>query len=95
MRMIREVLGTGAESAIPGRELCEVLGISSRDLMSAVERERRDGAPICASSGSNPGYYLAKDKSEMEAYCKYLFHRGAETMKTYRACCATAEAMAD
>ena len=91
--MIAELLTEGKENARPGREICDMLNISSRDLMAAVERERREGAAICASSGANPGYYLAADKREMQDYCRFLFRRGSETMKTYRACKETAEKM--
>lgn len=87
--MIFELLSEGAENAITGRELCEILNIKMRDLTAAIERERRDGKPICAKTGSNPGYYLAANKEEMAGYCKSLLHRAGEIFKTRRACIQT------
>ena len=87
--MISEMLTEGKENAITGREICGLLGISGRELMAAVERERRAGAAICASMGENPGYYLAKNRSEMENYCGSLYRRGNNILKTRGACLAT------
>lgn len=84
--MISEILGHGEENAITGKRICLYLQISTRDLTQAIERERRAGIPICASTGSNPGYYLAANKAEMEAYCQSLKHRGIEIFKTRQAC---------
>lgn len=87
--MIAEVLHTGKENAIPGRELMELLHISERDLTQAVELERRAGQPICAACGKTPGYYLAADQQEMQDYCGRLFHRAGEIHKTRKACLQT------
>lgn len=85
--MIAEYLERGAENAKSGRELCNILGISPRELSKAVEVERRQGQPICASSnGERPGYYLAANKQEMHIYCRSLWHRAGEIHKTRRAC---------
>lgn len=85
--MIYEVLGKGAENAITGKEICKLLDISARDLTAAIEQERREGKPICASTDrKNPGYYLAATREEMRRYCKSLFHRAGEIHKTRKAC---------
>ena len=84
--MIYEYLPIGSKNAIPSRELCRMLNIDKRTLAAAVERERRQGKPICANYGGNPGYYLAANKEEMENYCKALFHRAGELHKTRKAC---------
>lgn len=84
--MIADILSEGRENAKPGRELCDLLHITPRDLTQAIERERRAGQPICASTGKNPGYYLAADKEEMQSYCDSLRRRGGELFKTRRAC---------
>lgn len=81
-----DFLMTGEENAVTGRELCDRFGFDRRDLTIAVERERRNGVPICASCGSNPGYYLASDKREMINYCKSLERRLKEVQKTLNAC---------
>lgn len=84
--MICEILLKGEQNAQTGREICTLLNISMRDLTAAVERERRDGQPICASTGSNPGYYLAADREEMQRYCNSLMRRAGEIHKTRKAC---------
>ena len=87
--MVYELLNTGEENAITGRTLRQILRMSERDLTATIERERRQGKPICASTGANPGYYLAADKEEMETYCRRLHHRAEEIHETRRACLAT------
>lgn len=85
--MVSEILGKGITNATPGRQICSLLGITPRELTRAVETERRNGQPICASSDStNPGYYLAETREEMERYCRALWHRAGEIHKTRRAC---------
>ena len=86
MHTIAELLTEGKENAITGRELCEVLKINGRELMIAVEQERRAGTPICASTSDPPGYYLARNKHEMKEYCDSLYRRGGNLFKTRRAC---------
>ena len=72
--MIYELLTTGAENAKTGKELSRILNVHIRDIGLMVERERRDGQPICAtSSGKNPGYYLAATQEEMQSYCRSYF----------------------
>jgi len=88
--MIYEILSEGAENAQTGKEICKLLNVTARDLTSAIERERREGKPICASTDSkSPGYFLAADKEEMEHYCRSLNHRAGEIHKTRRACLQT------
>lgn len=87
--MIAEILNTGADNALTGRHLCKTLGISIRDLSAAVERERREGKPICANVAPPFGYYLASSRAEMETYCKSLAHRAREICVTRQACMKT------
>lgn len=91
---ISDYLETGAENARTGKELCKELNITARDLTAAIERERRAGKPICASTDAkNPGYYLAADKGEMQRFCNSLFHRAGEIHKTRKACLASMESL--
>lgn len=84
--MISDLLTEGKENARTGKELAQVLGCDIRSITAQVERERRDGQPICAASrGENPGYYLAKDEEELAEYCDALKHRAAELFKTRQA----------
>lgn len=91
--MIKEILLEGRENAQSGRDLAARLGLTMRDLTAAIERERRAGAPICAYSGPNPGYYLAASKEEMQAYCDNLAHRAGELHKTRVACLDTLDSL--
>lgn len=83
--MIHELLSEGRENARTGRELAQVLKCSIRDLTEQVEKERRQGHPICAASGENPGYYIAADAEELENYCNRLKGRAIELFKTRQA----------
>ena len=86
MILVSDYLTPGKDNARTGKELCDLLNITARDLTAAIERERREGQPICASTGSTPGYYLAADRQEMETYCDSLRKRAGEIFKTRRAC---------
>lgn len=83
--MISEHLEHGAAHAITAKELSKALGISRRLLSKAIEQERRQGIPICASTdASNPGYYLAANEAELDAYTRQLWKRAGEIHKTRR-----------
>lgn len=87
---ISDFLHTGADNPQTAKELCNLLHLDKRELTAAIERERRQGSPICAScNGSNPGYFLAGNKQEMQDYCNSLHHRAAEIYATRQACLNT------
>jgi len=87
--MVYELLYEGAENARTAKELCCQLGIDEKDwriVSKAVERERREGKPICASSSSDfPGYYKPANREELERYINRLHRRAGEIFKTRRA----------
>lgn len=87
--MIHEMLATGKEYARTRRELCAALNLTEREITRQIEKERREGRPICASTGSTPGYFLAATQEEMENYCNNLHHRAGEIYKTRAACLDT------
>lgn len=95
--MVYELLSTGAENARTAKELCFQLGIDAKDwrkISKAVERERREGKPICASSDSKyPGYYKPADREELERYIARLHMRAGEIFKTRRALIKVLEEM--
>lgn len=85
--MISDILGTGANNALTGKAICSLLNMNPRDLTAAIETERREGKPICASTDpTNPGYFLAATQDEMKRYCDSLNHRAGEIHKTRKAC---------
>jgi hypothetical protein len=66
--------------------MAEFFGTSYRRITQAIERERRNGAPICAKSeGETRGFYLAADEDELRQYCRRLRRREAEIRKTRQA----------
>ena len=83
--MIYELLAEGRENARTGRYLADVLGCDLRAITAQIERERREGHPICAASGEVPGYYLPADDAELSAYCDRLKGRAVELFKTRQA----------
>ena len=89
MAFITELLNTGKDNAIKASTLADALEVTTRDISQAVEQERRHGCPICASTGKNPGYYLAANKEEMQEFCNSLKGRGIEIFKTRQACLST------
>lgn len=81
--MVFELLSTGAENARTAKELCQA---DWRIVSKAVERERREGKPICASSSSDfPGYYKPANREELTRYIDRLHKRAGEIYKTRRA----------
>lgn len=95
--MVFELLGTGKESARTAKELCCQLGIDKKDwrvVTKAIERERREGKPICASSSSDyPGYYKPANREELTRYANRLHMRAGEILKTRRALLKALEEM--
>lgn len=84
--LIHELLSEGRSNARTGRELAAFYGCDLRAVTKEIERERRAGYPICATStGGNLGYYLAADAQELANYCKRLNSRETELNKTRRA----------
>lgn len=74
---VSDLLLEGKDNATKGAELVKVMELSDlRDLTQLIERERKDGVPICASTDMNsPGYYLAGNPEELEAYINSLYRR--------------------
>ena len=88
--MIFELLGTGADNPITAKKLAKCLHVEPRDISAMIEKERREGKPICAScNGRKPGYYIPATRKEMENYCGRLLHRAGEIHKTRKACLQT------
>jgi hypothetical protein len=83
--MIHEILPAGRENAMTGRDLANRFNCDIRAITAQIERERRDGHPICAASGENPGYFLPADDEELKAYCNRLKGRAIELFKTRQA----------
>ena len=88
--MIYEMLSEGKQNARSAQELSQILGIDRRGVSILVERERRAGKPICATTVSRmPGYFIPATREDMERYCQQLKHRAGEIFKTRAACMKT------
>lgn len=84
--MVSEFLFIGKEYARTARDLAHQLHTDTRNITQQVERERRQGIPICATSDpERPGYYLAADDDDLQQYCDKLRKRAGEIFKTRRA----------
>lgn len=84
--MITEILLKGSENALTGKQLARICGCDIRTVTEQIERERREGSPICANmSGVNAGYYLAANEHELDTYCGKLHKRASELYKTRQA----------
>ena len=84
---IAPLLGVGKKAALTSRELAALLNTSNdRDISLAVERDRKAGIPICASSANqNPGYFLPENIAELTEYRRSLSHRAAAVSRTLQA----------
>ena len=61
---------------ITARELAQTIGVSDpRVITRQVEKERQSSAPICASCGSDPGYFWPDTIKELDSYIKSLHNR--------------------
>lgn len=92
---ISDYLNRGADNTQTSRYLCNILNLTVRELTAIVQKERKEGKPICARMGENPGYFLAENKQEMQAYCRSLEHRERELHKTRLACQKTIDSLPD
>lgn len=75
--VIASVLSEGRGNALTGREIKRLLDLKDgRDVTAIVERERRGGVPICATTNSEkPGYFLPETPEELAAYNRSLRRR--------------------
>ena len=94
--MIADLLLTGENNPTTAKVLCRLTGFKHRELTAQIERERRQGQPICAScDNTRPGYYLAADRNEMRSYCSRLSHRLNEIAETLQGCESSLEQLAE
>lgn len=92
--MIYDYLNRGVQNAITRDRLALLLGCDARVVTQALERERQSGFPVCASNNpSNPGYYIAADARELEAYLRSLRRRLKSIATTCRSLQATLDRM--
>lgn len=74
---ISELLKTGRNRPTTAAELAVTLGINRRTVYARIQRERAAGALIM---GCNDGFYLAKDRADLEAFATRSQQRGVNTI---------------
>lgn len=79
--MIHELL-RDEEHPKKGKELALILDLRERDIEAIIQRERREGFPICANS---QGYYIATTPEQINKYCDKLKRQAIEVFKTRQA----------
>lgn len=68
---------SATDAHFTAKQLAKTLGVSdARIITKQIERERKSGgAPICASCGDNPGYFMPQNRKELETYIRSLKRR--------------------
>lgn len=79
--MIHELL-RNEENPLTGNQLATITGMKKREVEMIIQKERREGFPICATSR---GYYIAETPEELERFCAKLKRQAIEIFKTRQA----------
>ena len=79
--MIHELLMNEGHP-LTGSRLADLTGLKKREVEAIIQKERREGFPICATS---QGYYLAETSEELDRYCQKLKRQAIEVFKTRQA----------
>lgn len=79
-----DLLPTGEENAIPGRELARLLKCHYRDVTKSINYLRQQGAVICSSSA---GFFKPADDAELIRFVRTMHSR----VREIRAAAASAE----
>lgn len=80
---IVSLLKTGKENAISTKELLRLSECGSiRELQKRIAEERSSGAIIC--SGSGAGYWIPKNRKEIEDFCKTMEKRAKNIFNATR-----------
>ena len=80
---VSDLLSRGRENAVPLRHLQNLLNTDGRTIRLMIERERRDGVPVC--SDCRKGYFLPNSIQEQMSCARSMRHRAEEIIKTARA----------
>lgn len=78
---ILALIPTGKDNAISMEYLSNILGVSKRDIRQCVLNARLEGNIIC---GTQYGYYLPADDSELREYYYYALTRALTTLKSLK-----------
>lgn len=82
-KRIVDCLRIGKENAISTAELVRMSGSkSTRHLQQRIAYERENGAVICSGSGN--GYWLPKNRREIEEFCRTMDKRAQNIFNATR-----------
>lgn len=80
---ISDLLHVGVENAVPLKHLEMITGLSNRIIRRMIEKERRNGTPICADNLN--GYYLPANEEEKNRFVRSQYSRAKEIITTANA----------
>lgn len=84
--MIAELLRKGKENAVTTKHLMAVCHFSSKsELQRQIAKERADGALICSTTVGSGGYYLPKDRDEIQKFINSMNSRAKNILKSVTA----------
>lgn len=82
---VKSLLPEDKRFAVTAKQLAEMMKTDHRSVTREIERLRKSGVPICATSdASQPGYYLTNDPAELERYLQRLRRRIKNVSQTER-----------
>ncbi len=80
---ICDYIGIGAANAVSKQDLCDMTGLSEREVRRRIAAERDKGVPIVSSSHSK-GYYLAETQEDYNVLQREIMSRATKLMRQYR-----------
>lgn len=83
--MIAELLNRGRERARTSDDLMRACGLmSKRELTNQIARERENGIIILSTTAGNGGYYLPKNREEVQQFINSMEARAQNTLKAVK-----------
>lgn len=73
-----DFLRTGRAHALTSRELVQLTGTDPRSVRLQIQAARLHGVPICSSTGTPSGYFLASNTGELTRFTRSMRRRAAE-----------------
>ena len=86
---IEDYLQKGHGNAIHRHELVDMMGSTREEVEAEISTARRMGAPIIETNSTNPAYWLAETRQEMQAFINYLAECERQTAKLRKDCLRT------
>lgn len=75
--MIKELLPSGKDNAIPTTELMKLCGMDRRQMTKMIHDERAAGAAICSTTAGAGGYYMPASRQEVQEFLDSMESRGS------------------